>query len=119
MGLFENAELQAAISKYGQAIDDHNVLQVELANFQINRFMVFLERSVPLVRTEYAKRIPEPRPAGQFEFEASELASSLQFENLLVIRARSEGDAANFAERLIKSIEQLRELLEPMASVAD
>ena len=110
--IFEDPSLHLAISTYGRAIADHNVLQTELAEFQINHFMAFLENKIPLLGTDYADRISEPRPTSRFVFEPSSLFGSMQFENLVLRRVRAEGDAAVMARRLRGSIAELRVSLE-------
>jgi hypothetical protein len=114
LGLFQDAGLQLAVSKYGQALEDHHVLQAELAQFQLNHFMVFLREQVPLLETRFSNRMPEPKPASKFEFDPVTLANSLQFENLLLTRIRSEGDAINFAQKLLDSTQDLRARLESL-----
>jgi len=82
--------------------------------FQLNYFIVFLRDEVPLMGTEYANRVPEPRPAGRFGFDPSVLKESFKFENLLLSRIRAESDAAKFARQLLTSIEALKPLLGEM-----
>ncbi len=114
LGLFEDTGLQLAVSNYGRAIDRHKEIQNELVEFQLNYFIVFLRDQVPLMWTAYANRMPEPRPAGRFEFDPSALTDSFKFENLLLSRIRAESDAAKFAQQLLTSIEELKPLLGEM-----
>jgi hypothetical protein len=113
LGLLDNAELQLAVSKYAQAIDDHNVLQVELADFFWQELIVFLSERSPLLQLTFADRnIPDPRPRGGFELDLAMFMESLQFENLVVRRITADGDAARFAQRLLGAAEELIPLLE-------
>lgn len=111
LGLFGDAELQLAVSRYAQAIEDHNALQLELAHFHLDQFIVFLREKVPLLSATPAQ-LSEPRPTGQFEFDPSALIGSLKFENLLLSRIISENDSARFSQNLLNAIEELRPRLE-------
>lgn len=112
-GLLDNPELQLAVSKYSQAIDDHNVLQVELADFIFHTFNVFLSNHVPLLKVDFANDdLPEPRPQGRFEFDPALLTSSFHFENIVVRRVSAEADARKDAQRHLDASNHLLPLLE-------
>lgn len=111
LGLFGNTDLQLAVSRYAQAIEDHNALQLELAHFHLDQFVVFLREYVPMLSATTAS-LPEPRPTSQFVFEPTALVGSLKFENLLLSRIISENDSARFSQNLLNAIEELRPRLE-------
>jgi len=112
LGLIENSDVQLAVSRYSQAISDHNVLQSELASYQINEFMGFLRGSVPLLLTDYSASVRESVSSPRFDFDPGPLVGSMEFENVVLGRIRSESDASNYARRLLEALESLAELLE-------
>lgn len=112
LGLVDDPTVQLAVSRYSQAIADHNVLQVELADYQNNRFHVYLSQTVPILGTRYASSVRESVPQQRFAFDPQPLLSSLEFENVVLGRIRSEGDAATYVQRLLDALEALELVLD-------
>lgn len=114
LGLIESKELQLAISRYAQSIEDHNTLQTELVEFNLLSFAPFLSDRIPLLEINFiaGSDAPDLPSESKFELDLTSLTESLQFENLVVRRIGAELDAKLFARRLLDSIDELAPLLE-------
>lgn len=113
LGRLEDPQLQLAISKYSQAVQNHNVVQEELADLVVNDFTVFFADRIPYLAIGFADRaLSVSPPESAFTFDAAVLVGSMQFENMMVRRIVAENDAAKFGRRLIQATEDLIEHLE-------
>lgn len=114
LGLIKSKELQLAISRYAQSIEDHNILQAELVEFNLLSFVPFLSDRIPLLDINFITGSDAPHlpSESRFEFDPASLTESLQFENLVVRRVSGELDAKLFALRLLDRIDELTPLLE-------
>ena len=111
--LLDDTELQLAVSRYAQAIDNHNMLQAEHADFFRTEFDAALSAWIPYSEINYlGDGAAVTIPGGEFEFDPASLAGSMAFENLLLRRVGLEDNAMVFADRLLSAANDLAARLE-------
>lgn len=112
LALLESTELQLAVSKYAQKVDDHNVLQAEFVDFVLNTIHPFLGDHVPLLAIRFVTKVPELQTESQVEYDPLPMVTSMQFENMVLRRISAEVDARDYALALLDAANELAPLLQ-------